>query len=470
MSQRLYWTRFAVLSLALLLGISLASGFTGAGSGTSSDPYQVSNLSELNQTRDNLTAHYELVSDINASDTENWNSGNGWKPVGNLSNSFEGDFYGKGYEIEKLTINRGSEDYVGLFGFTRDTAVIGNISLNSVNITAKGPVGALAGYHRGESISGSSSTGNVSGGVEAGGGLVGTNNGEISRSHSSVEVSGSAEGTNEYNKGGLVGLNYGTILESYSSGKVYGSGSDTGGLVGQDDGTVSNSYWDINTSNQSTSAGGTGLTTSEMKDKSNLNGFDFQDNWEFVFGRNDGYPVLQVFNLTAANIEPVINSVGGPVDGDNTDSSGGVELSANVGDGNGQSMDIWFFDGSDSLIGSVQDKNNGTYSVTWNVNSDQSYSWYVELSDGVDNVTSSTRSFTTHDVTVSWTVNSDNEQGFKIYNNASGSFNRVGTVGKDATLFTDTSSDLSAGTYTCYQVKSYNRFGKSSPLEGCITP
>jgi hypothetical protein len=43
-----------------------------------------------------------------------------------------------------------------------------------------------------------------------------------------------------------------------------------GGLVGLNFGTVSNSFWDTETSGQSTSAGGTGETTAEMQDVGTL--------------------------------------------------------------------------------------------------------------------------------------------------------------------------------------------------------
>jgi len=45
---------------------------------------------------------------------------------------------------------------------------------------------------------------------------------------------------------------------------VIGDGN-VGGLVGSHGGTVSNSFWDIETSGQATSAGGTGKTTAEMQ-------------------------------------------------------------------------------------------------------------------------------------------------------------------------------------------------------------
>jgi hypothetical protein len=65
--------------------------------------------------------------------------------------------------------------------------------------------------------------------------------------------------------GGLVGSNGFTVSNSYSTGDVAGS-YDIGGLMGiNDQGTVSNSFWDTQTSGQSTSAGGEGKTTAEMK-------------------------------------------------------------------------------------------------------------------------------------------------------------------------------------------------------------
>jgi len=66
--------------------------------------------------------------------------------------------------------------------------------------------------------------------------------------------------------GGLVGNNHeGSVINSYSCGVVY-SDVNAGGLVGSGGGTVNNCFWDMETSNQATSAGGTGKTTAEMQD------------------------------------------------------------------------------------------------------------------------------------------------------------------------------------------------------------
>ena len=87
---------------------------------------------------------------------------------------------------------------------------------------------------------------------------------------------------------------------------ITGSGSYVGGLVGENSysGTVTTSFWDIETSGQTTSAGGTGKTTAEMQDIRTYQdaGWDFVG--EIVNGTHDfwlmpeagGYPVLSIFH------------------------------------------------------------------------------------------------------------------------------------------------------------------------------
>jgi hypothetical protein len=73
------------------------------------------------------------------------------------------------------------------------------------------------------------------------------------------------------------------------------SGDDeTGGLVGVSSGSVSDSYWDTDATGQSSSDGGTDLTTNEMQDdtaESNMAGFDFGETWA-TDENLDGYPTL----------------------------------------------------------------------------------------------------------------------------------------------------------------------------------
>ena len=94
------------------------------------------------------------------------------------------------------------------------------------------------------------------------GGLVGSNGGAVTNSYSAGSVSG-----NSY-VGGLVGSNWqeGIVSKSYSTAKITGGTVRVGGLVGGNGGgIVTNSFWDVQTSGQATSDGGTGKATAEMK-------------------------------------------------------------------------------------------------------------------------------------------------------------------------------------------------------------
>jgi hypothetical protein len=157
--------------------------------------------------------------------------------------------------------------------------------------SSDGPVGGLVGGNDG-TVTSCYSTGAVSGGGDVGG-LVGRNYGSIVTSYSSATVSGndtvgglvggngssivtsysSGMVSGVDNVGGLVGGNGGTVTKCYSTGAVSGTGWYVGGLVGsrprwpwwEDPGTVTDSFWDIQTSGQAASGGGTGKTTAEMK-------------------------------------------------------------------------------------------------------------------------------------------------------------------------------------------------------------
>ena len=166
-------------------------------------------------------------------------------------------------------------------------AVVGNVN-----------VGGLVGRNSGNSsiISASYATGSVTGGAGFGGGLVGNNGGTITASYATGAVSGSFVS-------GLVGDNNGTITASYATGAVSGTGTLVGGLVGENDGaTVTISYWDTETTGQSSSAGGEGKTTSELRSPTGYTGIyaDWNvdvdgdgtgdDPWDF--GTSSDYPVI----------------------------------------------------------------------------------------------------------------------------------------------------------------------------------
>ncbi|MBA7639285.1 hypothetical protein ES703_46943 [subsurface metagenome] len=172
------------------------------------------------------------------------------------------------------------QDFVGgLTGLNYDSIVLRCCAAG--NTTGRNYVGGLIGYHaeatREAQVSESHSLGSVQGNDYVGG-LIGYNGADTSDCFSKSSTNGADL------VGGFVGLNTAgdLISNSYSTGAVTGTGANVGGLIGQNIGTVSNSFWDTETSGQAASAGGTGLTTEEMKTKSTFTdaGWDFDTIWK----------------------------------------------------------------------------------------------------------------------------------------------------------------------------------------------
>ena len=156
------------------------------------------------------------------------------------------------------------------------------------SITGSGGNGGLVGYNGAGAITNCYSTGSVSGqgGVA---GLVAENfAGTITNCYSRGNISGLDT------VGGLVGGNsLGTITDCYSTGSVSGE-TQVGGMVGYDySGKITASFWDVQTSGQDNSAGGTPKTTAEMKTMSTFTdaGWDFVEIWGI--GENQTYPFLR---------------------------------------------------------------------------------------------------------------------------------------------------------------------------------
>ncbi len=191
----------------------------------------------------------------------------------------------------------GAEDVGGLVGFNdSDTEIYNCYSRSSV--TGTGYVGGLVGWNDWSRITNCYSSGSVTGKSYVGG-LVGWTGGTIANCY----ATGSIEGDEEI--GGLVGENGwdGRITYCYSVGSVMGK-TDVGGLIGSKtefgSPTVMYSFWDTETSGQTSSDGGTGKTTAQMQTQSTFTdaGWDFvaesingpQDIWCICEGAD--YPEL----------------------------------------------------------------------------------------------------------------------------------------------------------------------------------
>jgi hypothetical protein len=153
--------------------------------------------------------------------------------------------------------------------------------------SAGGLVGASGGLIINSTSSGNVSTDHCAGGLTASNSYRWTTP-AVTNCYSTASVVGRRE------VGGLVGDNgSGIISNCYSTGSVVG-GEMVGGLVGNnDDGLVEGSFWDIETSWQTTSDGGTGLTTAEMQMQSTFldAGWDFVD--ETANGNEDIWWILE---------------------------------------------------------------------------------------------------------------------------------------------------------------------------------
>lgn len=181
----------------------------------------------------------------------------------------------------------------GLAGVNSGGSVIYCYSAGTVSIARS--VAGIAGSDRSDGLAHVSGI-QISGGVPTPGrigGLVGTNYASVAQSYSIASVTGTSR------VGGLVGYNWGSITTSYSTGAVSGT-TYVGGLLGDNIfGSITSSFWDIETSGQTTGAGGTGKTTAEMQTASTFldAGWDFvgpadgpADVWSEPEG--GGYPIL----------------------------------------------------------------------------------------------------------------------------------------------------------------------------------
>ncbi|NMI76898.1 hypothetical protein GLT92_00585 [Nanohaloarchaea archaeon] len=201
------------------------------GEGTPSKPFRIYDCYDLQAIQNNLSYNYELINDIDCSETSKWNSGKGWSPIGSAGSPFVGKLDGNGRTVEDIYINR-TGDGTGLFGLIRYAGHVKDLGLVDVNITGEYYTGALAGRNNGTIVN-SYSTGSIDGQDNVGG-LVGYNFGTkgssidegIANSYSRTNVSG-----RNY-VGGLSGYNWdGHINSSWSNGVVVGS-NDVGGLIG----------------------------------------------------------------------------------------------------------------------------------------------------------------------------------------------------------------------------------------------
>ncbi len=304
--------RTLLLTLTTCLFVLPAHARYSGGSGTAQDPYQIATAADLialGETATDYDKHFLLTADIDLDPNlpgrkvfDKAVIAPGWQTP------FTGVFDGCGHVIAHLTIIGGRQN-LGLFG--QSGAYVKNLGVVDVNVIGSGSyVGGLVG-HNGGSVTDCYTMGVVS--VEDGlgvGGLVGANSGDVTHCYSTAVVSGTDE------VGGLVGSNDGAVTQCYSTGLVRSDTSiGVGALVGSGPATrVTSSFWDIQTSGQTKSAGGTGKTTAEMQTASTFigAGWDFVD--ETANGSEDIWKIAEGLGYPRLSWEKYSGGTGQPND------------------------------------------------------------------------------------------------------------------------------------------------------------
>ncbi len=242
--NRIFLVLFLIFFYAFTLKAQTA--VQPSGSGTSSDPYLIANVNNLywiSSSSSSWNKYFKQTADIDASSI-NDEFNRGFRPIG-LSNQFTGTYDGDNHAISGIRVNNNYIYPNAMFALTGSAAVIKNLKLRNVYVTAtdidKTTFGALVAENHG-TITNCSSTGLVKG-ERYSGGLVGKNYGTITKCYSKATVE-DLPGTSLDQSawiGGLVGYNEGTISYSFATGDAYGL-QLVGGLVGESNGTISDCY------------------------------------------------------------------------------------------------------------------------------------------------------------------------------------------------------------------------------------
>lgn len=196
-------------------------------------PTIITTQTQLQNMKNDLTANYELGSNITCTGT--------FDPIGgwNGQDNFTGTFDGKNYTITDLSISKNGDAEVGLFGTTVG-ATISNLTLSNPTVHGEDYTGALVGLVMGDdmltnchivggSVTGNQYVGGLIGYAVHASGLI-----TISNSDTTCSVTSDIGAAGAYNDvGGFIGYANGVDFDNCSAeGDVTGVGEQVGGFVG----------------------------------------------------------------------------------------------------------------------------------------------------------------------------------------------------------------------------------------------
>ncbi len=239
------------LCLAMLLCICFsvqAQTFSGNGSGTADDPYQVTSAEQLREMHNFIGAahegtHFILMNDI---DLDAWITANnpteGWIPIGQSSatglSSFRGHFHGNYKTISNIWIDRTTYQ-TGLFA-SANMGSIENLTVKvkeGKSVKAGNYTGILVGDCRSR-ITNCHVYGTVEGGSNIGG-LAGYANAMVKDCSADCIINKINWGDS---CGGLIGGLRGNVENCTSAGEINSDGNYVGGLIGKADMGYGNTY------------------------------------------------------------------------------------------------------------------------------------------------------------------------------------------------------------------------------------
>jgi len=214
---------------------------------------------DFDKIRDNLTANYKLLANIDLSKDYS-----DWTPIGvSSTKSFTGKLDGNGHTISGLNFKNtdNTAQYIGLFGYIGKKAEIKNLSVEVANAGQIALIndnekyfGVIAGYaNNGANLTKITVSSTAPFTIQTGknslyaGGIVGVANGAFIEKSSSYVTFNATNSYNDAYAGGIVGLNTdsGAISNSYATGDISANGNGAayaGGIAGYNDADITNTY------------------------------------------------------------------------------------------------------------------------------------------------------------------------------------------------------------------------------------
>ena len=241
-----YLTKSFSLLLSFIMLVSTLSvtfsAYAANGTGTASDPYQISTASALQAINNNPSAHYKLTANINLSGME-------FEPIGNVdSGAFTGSFDGNGFTISNLNVYSGK--YAALFGY--NDGLVKNVTLSSVSVFGTKYIAGVVAYNGSNAtlqncsvLGGSIKSEGAISSVYAGG-IVGYNAGLIQSNGAKLENSANIDinSTTSIWSAGIIGYSSSTLnltnCKNYGSVSAYNSNSyaRAAGIVSESSKTI----------------------------------------------------------------------------------------------------------------------------------------------------------------------------------------------------------------------------------------